>query len=293
MWAIGIHGGAGFVRGTAPERQTEVLETTLAWAVTELAQDAPALDVVEGTVRLLEDSGQFVAGKGSHPNTDGAWELDASICDGATRRCGAVAALTGVYPPISIARAVMERTERVLLVGDGARRFALEQGFAMIDIPSKFFVTAGPRDDTALGSLHGTVGAVALDLKGNIAAATSTGGTFGKPPGRVGDSPIVGAGTWADASIGVSCTGIGEYFVRTAAAHKVAMLHELAGDALDGAVHSVIAEIGGIGGHGGVIAIDRAGTVTYAFNTESMRLARANAAGLWEFGIKLAADPSG
>ncbi len=290
MWAVGIHGGAGLLQGTAPERQTEVLESTLAWAEAELARDGWALDVVEGAVRRLEDSGEFVAGRGSHPNTDGAWELDASICDGLTRSGGAVAALTGVYPPISIARAVMDRTERVLLVGEGARRFALDQGFAAIDIPSRFFTTAAPRDDASGGPQHGTVGAVALDKRGAIAAGTSTGGTFGKPPGRVGDSPIIGAGTWADASVGVSCTGVGEFFIRAAAAHKVAMLCELAGHTLDGAVQNVIAEIGGMSGEGGIIATNRAGRVTYAFNTEAMRLACANATGLREIAVKVAGD---
>ena len=282
MWAVGIHGGAGPLQGQNAHAQRRVLETTLAWAQRVLADGGTALDTVEGAVRRLEDSGVFVAGKGSRPNKSGGYELDASICDGPTRRAGAVAALAGVYPPVSIARAVMEKTEHVLLVGEGARQFALAQGFAAIADPKRFFAppSAG---EPAPG--HGTVGAVALDQTGAIAAATSTGGTLGKMPGRVGDSPIVGAGSWADDRVGVSCTGKGEFFIRVAAAHAVAMRGCDGGTALGDALERTLADIAALGGEGGILAVDAAGAVRYAFNAETMRVALASSAGLREVSV--------
>ena len=284
MWAIAMHGGAGPVRGSLLGAQHAVLEAALAWAEAELARGAAALDVVEGAIRRLEDAGEFIAGRGARPNTAGIWELDASICDGRERKCGAVAALAGVYPPISIARAVMERTRHVLLAGEGARRFALEQGFAAVDDPKGFFVpTREPADDG--GGAHGTVGAAALDATGAIAAGTSTGGTTGKLPGRVGDSPIVGAGSWADREVGVSCTGEGEYFIRTAAAHQVAMRFALAPDSWPGTIGTVLAEIAALGGSGGIVAVNRRGEVDYAFTAEAMRMALSTSAGRREVGV--------
>jgi beta-aspartyl-peptidase (threonine type) len=279
MWAIAIHGGAGSVSESAAAADCGVLDDTLAWAQAELARDASALDAVEGVIRRLEDSGRFVAGKGSSPNAAGEWELDASICDGRTRRSGAVAALRGVYPPISIARAVMERTKNVLLAGEGAQAFARECGFVEIDDPPAFFSPRSDRRPGADGIGHGTVGAVALDAAGSIAAGTSTGGISGKRPGRVGDSPIIGAGTWADDSVGVSCTGAGEFFLRTAAAHSVSAYCRLAGLGLGAALAAVLAEIAKLGGAGGVIAVDRGGDLDYAFNTDAMRIAVANSSG--------------
>jgi isoaspartyl peptidase/L-asparaginase-like protein (Ntn-hydrolase superfamily) len=275
MWAVGIHGGAGPVKGSALDWQHAELEATIAWAEAALRDGAPALDAVEGAIRRLEDSGQFIAGKGACPNTEGQYELDASICHGPTRASGAVAALAGVYPPISIARAVMERTKHVLLAGDGARRFALENGFAAIDDPRGFFMPS----TAASTQSHGTVGAVALDTSGAIAAGTSTGGITGKRPGRVGDSPIVGAGTWADDCVGVSCTGQGEFFIRTAAAHAVAMQARSAGISLDSILTVVLADVTSLGGEGGILAVDRQGDVIYAFTTEAMRVAVSSSTG--------------
>ena len=286
MWAVIIHGGAGAV-GREPRATVEpVLDAILAAAEAALIGDAAALDVVEGAVRGMEDSGLFVAGKGARPNRAGQYELDASIMDGSSRRTGAVAALAGAYPPIAIARAVMERTGHVLLAGEGARAFALAQGFTAIANPDAFFAprlgAAGPAPG------HGTVGAVALDTRGRIAAATSTGGTERKLPGRVGDSPIVGAGTWADGRTGVSCTGKGEFFIRTAAAHQVAMRLGLGGAALREAVEATLADIAGLDGEGGIIALDAAGAAHYAFNTKAMRVALATSGGRREVRLALA-----
>ena len=294
MWAIGIHGGAGAVGREPQGAQERELESVLAWAERALTGGAAALDVVEGAVRRMEDSGRFVAGRGSRPNLAGQYELDASIMDGRSGRAGAVAALEGVYPPVSIARAVMERTDHVLLAGDGARRFALGQGFAAIEDPRAFFAphiaATGPAGSA---EPHGTVGAVALDGSGAIAAATSTGGIDRKLPGRVGDSPIVGAGCWADALVGVSSTGRGEFFLRTAAAHEVAMRMRLAGASLEDALAASLEEVARIGGDGGMIAVDATGALAYVFNTSAMRLARSNADGMREVGVKMRPDVKG
>jgi len=279
MWAIGIHGGAGSLAESAIEADCRVLDEATTWAQGQLAQGSRALDVAEGVVRLLEDSGKFVAGKGSSPNLAGEWELDASICDGHSQRCGAVAALSRIYPPISIARAVMERTNHVLLAGEGAFRFARECGFEEIGDPTTFFSPSRNFRPVRGGNGHGTVGAVVLDLAGDIVAATSTGGIAGKRPGRVGDSPIIGAGSWADTSVGVSCTGIGEFFLRTAAAHSVSAYYRLSGLGLNEAINAVLADVAKLGGKGGLIAIDHRGDVKYTFNTEAMRIALADSTG--------------
>jgi len=292
MWAIAIHGGAGALGESAIAADCRVLDETLAWAEAELARNAGALDVVEGVIRRLEDSAQFVAGKGSSPNSAGEWELDASICDGRSRRSGAVAALRGIYPPISIARAVMERTKNVLLAGEGAQAFARDCGFSEIRDPAAFFAPRRERPRTPDGTGAGTVGAVALDSTGAIVAGTSTGGISGKRPGRVGDSPIIGAGTWADDLVGVSCTGAGEFFLRTAAAHSVAAQCRLVGLGLGAAIAAVLAEIAQLGGGGGIIAVDHDGALDYAFNTDAMRVAMASSSGLREVRVaRRAAKP--
>jgi beta-aspartyl-peptidase (threonine type) len=279
MWSIAIHGGAGSLSEPAIAADCRVLDGVLARAERALEAGAQAIDVVEEAIRGLEDSGHFVAGKGASPNTAGVWELDASICDGRSQRCGAVAALRGVYPPISIARAVMERTKNVLLVGEGAYAFARDCGFAEIDDPSTFFTPSRDRSASAGRPDHGTVGAVALDVAGVIAAGTSTGGISGKRPGRVGDSPIIGAGTWADGSVGVSCTGVGEFFLRTAAAHSVSAYYRLSGLDLGASINAVLGDVATLGGAGGLIAVDHRGNVTYAFNAEAMRVAVADSSG--------------
>jgi L-asparaginase / beta-aspartyl-peptidase len=279
MWSIAIHGGAGSLSEPAAVADCLILDRVLVRAERALAQGVAALDVVEEAIRGLEDSGNFVAGKGALPNTAGVWELDASICEGRSQCCGAVAALHGVYPPISIARAVMERTKNVLLVGEGAYAFARECGFAAIDDPSTFFLPSRSRSASADAPNHGTVGAVALDGAGIIAAGTSTGGISGKRPGRVGDSPIIGAGTWADGSVGVSCTGVGEFFLRAAAAHSVSAYYRLSGLDLGASIAAVLGDVAKLGGAGGLIAVDHRGNVTYAFNTDAMRVAVADSSG--------------
>jgi L-asparaginase/beta-aspartyl-peptidase (threonine type) len=280
MWAIGIHGGAAPLRGFRPEGDVATLGEALAVGIQLLEQGAGALDVVENTIRLLEDSGRFIAGKGACPNSLDEFELDAAICDGSTRKVGSIAAVSGVYPPISIARSVMDNTNNVLLVGLGARSFALSQGFPAIEDPASFFTPSSSVKGTPDGLVHGTVGAVVLDSLGKIAAGTSTGGTIGKRSGRVGDTPIVGCGTWADGYVGVSCTGQGEFFLRTAAAHSVSAKYREGAISLDDALKSVLREIAELGGEGGLISVDVKGEVGYVFNSEGMRIAVADSTGL-------------
>lgn len=288
MWAIGLHGGVGPRHEEDAAGDIAIFEAILNGAVEALADGASALDVVESAVRTMEDCGRFVAGKGSRPNTANRYELDAAICDGATRKAGSVAALEGAYPPISIARAVMEKTSHVLLVGNGALKFAVSEGFEMIDDPDRFFV----HDDSteAETRTHGTVGAVVLDTRARIAAGTSTGGTLGKRPGRVGDSPIVGAGTWADENAGISCMGHGEFFLRAAAAHSVAIRCGEGGLTLQAALDRTINDVGALGGDGGIVAVHANGEVSYTFNSKSMRVARANSSGLREAMIAKASE---
>ncbi len=286
MWAIGIHGGAAPLRGFSPDEDVKVLQSALDIAIQSLSAGAGAVDVVESAIRTLEDSGRFIAGKGACPNASGEFELDAAICDGGTRKVGAIAALSGTYPPISIARAVMDRTNNVLLVGAGAKEFAIAQNFGKIEDPKSFFTPSSAVKGNPDALVHGTVGAVVLDCRGMIAAGTSTGGTIGKRPGRVGDTPIVGCGTWADRFVGVSCTGQGEFFLRTAAAHSVAARYR-EGATLEEAVDSIVREVAALGGEGGLISVDVKGQVRYAFNTEAMRVAVADVSGRRDVRIAL------
>lgn len=224
----------------------------------------------------MEDSGLFHAGKGSSPNSKGVVELDASIMHGRQRTAGSIAAVTSIKNPIKTARYVMEQTEQVLIVGSEADLLAELSGSEIVG--PDYFV---PCDEigAALPSM-GTVGAVVLDLNGDIVAATSTGGTLRKRAGRVGDAPIIGAGTYAVNNVGgISCTGVGEYFLRTSAASRVIARMELLGESAGAASGSILSEITELGGSGGMIVIDQRGTVSMPYSTSGMYRASIDAAG--------------
>ena len=274
--ALALHGGAGVSLHRDYTREIAHMNGLVEAARDRLHSGAAALDVATETVAALEASGLYVAGRGASPNTEGRYELDASLMDGWSTLAGAVAALEGFQSPISVARAVMERTQHVMLAGEGARLFAETERLAGIDDPDRWFTRAGGGDEAAKrpGELsHGTVGCVVRDGEGRLAAATSTGGVFNKLPGRVGDTPLIGAGTWADRTAAVSCTGLGEFFIRVAAAVQVALRVELARQPLAEAAEAVLAEIGRLGGDGGLIAVDAEGRIAMPFNSDGMKRA--------------------
>ena len=274
MTALILHGGAGARRERDYTAETAHMREVVAAMKARLDAGASALDVAVETTVLLEDSGLYVAGRGASPNLAGAYELDASLMDGATRKAGAVAALQGFRNPVVAARAVMDRTPHVMLVGEGASLFALDQGLEMIGDEDAWFTRAGQGEDNhPPGTLsHGTIGCCVLDDQGRLAAATSTAGVFGKMPGRVGDTPIPGAGSWADGRVAVSGTGQGEYFIRIAACVQVSW-RVAAGQTLAEAGRAVIDEIGDMGGDGGLIALDRDGNIAAPFNSQGMKRA--------------------
>ena len=288
MIAIAIHGGAGVIsRATMTEENERAYRADLGRALDAgyavLDAGGSSLDATVAAVRILEDSPYFNAGHGAVFSNAGINELDAAIMDGATLKAGAVAGVRHIRNPIELARMVMDRTAHVLLTGEGAEEFALEQGVALV--PASYFYTerrwqqleeARRGGKVAAADIDigyfGTVGAVARDHKGNLAAATSTGGMTNKRWGRIGDSPIIGAGTYADnASCAVSATGSGEYFIRTVVAHEICVRVRIGGqsaaDAARDVVHKTLKEIGG---DGGVIVVDRAGELSLEFNTEGM-----------------------
>jgi len=284
-WALAVHGGAGTVPKAGLDADEEAavraaLTAALQAGARALAAGAASLDVVEQAVCALEDSPLFNAGKGAVFNARGEHELEASIMDGRTLKAGAVANLRGIRNPVTLARWVMERTPHVYLAGEGAIAFAQSEGMELI-APDYFWTEqswgALKRERLRAGrerrSLeHGTVGAVALDSHGNLAAATSTGGITNKLAGRVGDSSVIGAGTYAsNESCAVSCTGQGEYFMRAAAARDICALVEYGERSARAAAAMVIREkIARLGGHGGVIVVDRRGGVFSVFNTGVM-----------------------
>jgi L-asparaginase / beta-aspartyl-peptidase len=287
MYAIAIHGGAGAVpRATlSVERERpyfDALAAALDAGYAVLARGGPSLDAVIAAVRILEDDPLFNAGHGAALTRDGAVELDAAIMEGRQLRAGAVASVRHIKNPIELARRVMEKSRHVLLVGAGAEEFALEEQFTLV--PNHYFRTAARLEQLELeqrgqrvsdlvppGS-QGTVGAVARDADGNLAAATSTGGLTNKRPGRVGDSPIIGAGTYAKNGVcAVSATGHGEYFIRAVAAHHVCAAVEYRGLSLEQAVHELLHGIlGGLGGDGGLIAVGGDGRLVMDFTSEGM-----------------------
>lgn len=302
---IAIHGGAGTIsRSAGTMAQTEAYHAALHGILTAaqslLAGGGSALDAVSLAVDLLEECPLFNAGHGAVFTRDETHELDAAVMDGASLRAGAVACVSRIRRPLRAARAVMEHSGHVLLVGAGAEAFARERGLEMV--APDYFSTEARRDQlrralasgasvldhdgAALvfrgsasaaaplqeGSKLGTVGAVALDAHGNLAAATSTGGMTNKRPGRVGDSPLVGAGTYADnRTAAVSCTGTGEIFMRTAAAYDICARMAYAGVSLDEAAKEVVMKVlPPLGGRGGLIAVDAQGNLSLPFNTEGM-----------------------
>jgi len=291
-----IHGGAGSIeRGKiSPEiekeyeaKLTEALET----GYKILSDGGTSLDAVETVINILEDSPLFNAGKGAVFTHNGLNELDASIMDGSTLNAGAVARLTRIKNPITLARGVMEKSEHVMMVGDGAEQFGVENGFELVD-PLYFYTEKSwealqralkkeeelkSKDQAALldiapGDKHGTVGAAALDMHGNLAAGTSTGGMSNKKYGRAGDVPVIGAGTYAkNVTCAVSCTGHGEYFIRLGVAKDISDMMEYKMISLDEAANEVIHQkLEELGGTGGLIGIDKYGNITMPFNTSGM-----------------------
>jgi len=282
-----IHGGAGVVaRDVTPEREKAVraaLQRALESGYAQLKAGKPALDAVTAAITILEDDPLFNAGKGAVFNHDGKNELDAAIMDGSTLRAGSIANVHRVKNPILLARAVMEQSPHVMMVGDGAEQFAKSVGIELV-APGYFHTDERwrqlqsalkeEREKTAAPAKaphHGTVGAVALDTQGHLAAGTSTGGMTNKRYGRVGDSPIIGAGTYANAKCAVSATGWGEYYIRANAAHDICARVEYGGKPLAQAAKEVVMDvIPKLGGDGGVIALDADGNFAMPFNTEGM-----------------------
>lgn len=318
--ALAVHGGAGAARRLDPQDEAgrrDALARSLRAGHALLLAGAPALEAVEAAVRVLEDHPGFNAGLGSVLTSAGRVEMDACVADGATRRFGAVAAVSRLANPVSAARAVMEDGRHVLLVGEGAERFAFGAGLPAVaseslatDLRRAQLARAARAGRTALDhdasgpdavepeepappeaepGAQGTVGAVARDAAGRLAAATSTGGMTNQHPGRVGDSPVPGAGTWADADCAVSGTGTGEAFLRVAFAHQVAARVRFTGAGLQEACRDALAEVAALGGRGGCIAVACQGEPVLCFDTTAMFRGAVGADG--EARVALYAEP--
>ena len=298
MYSLAIHGGAGTIRRETMTPAIEAgfhagLRTALLAGHAVLARGGSAMDAVTAAVMALEDDPQFNAGRGAVYTSAGTHEMDAAVMDGRDRAAGAVAGILGPLHPVLAARAVMEHSEHVLLIGPGALAFCRANGVEFTNA-AHFHTerrwqalqaelarrTAAAADTRSDADRHGTVGAVACDAAGNLAAATSTGGMTGKLPGRGGDSPGIGAGTWADnATCAISATGHGEFFIRHAVAHEIASRMRFLGEGVAEAAEKVVAELGALGGSGGLIAVDAAGNVALPFNCDGMYRGRIGADG--------------
>lgn len=296
-YSIAIHGGAGTLlkEHMTPAKEqayTAALDEAITLATTILENKGTAVDAVAAAVRSMEDSPLFNAGKGSVFTTNGTHEMDASIMDGSNRSAGAVSMVTGIKNPVDLARLVMEKSEHVFLAGEGAMEFAKSQNIDVL--PPDYFHDQLRYDQwqeikgsdnfqldhsVKKDAKFGTVGAVALDQHGNLAAATSTGGMTNKKWGRIGDSPLIGAGTYANnATCAVSCTGSGEYFIRGVVAYEVSALMEFKNMTLQEATHEVVQKrLLELGGDGGLIALDAQGNIALEFNTAGMYRAFAKA----------------
>ncbi len=294
-WRLVIHGGAGVIERSrlTPEQDRDIraaLDRALAAGQDVLASGGAALDAVEAAVRVLEDDPHFNSGRGSVFTWDGTIEMDAAIMDGRDRNAGAVTGVTATRNPIRLARAVMENSPHVFLSREGANQFSVEQGLPQ-ESP-EYFQTAERRrqldelrarpsaEHFDMHLKYGTVGAVALDSQGHVAAATSTGGLTGKRWGRIGDSPIIGAGTYADdRACAVSATGAGEFFIRAGVAHEICARMRIGAEHPQAAADAVMAEVAAMGGSGGVIVVTPAGDGLYSFNTPGMYRGEASPAG--------------
>lgn len=297
-YVVVIHGGAGTIlkKDMSPELEEQYrakLKEALTQSYQKIKEGKSSLEAVEAAIVVMEDSPLFNAGKGAVFTSDGRNELDASIMYGKDKSAGAVAGLTVVKNPIKAAIAVMQKSEHVMMIGKGAEQFAKKEGLEIVN--PKYFWTQHRWDalqkvkkaelkanqPNAMNNSHypsyywvdkkfGTVGCVALDRDGNISAGTSTGGMTNKKYGRVGDAPIIGAGTYADKNVGVSGTGWGEFYIRTSAARTVAAKYEYQNKDVKTATQEVMLEIEKLGGDGGMIALDKNGNVAMTFNTEGM-----------------------
>lgn len=299
-WSIAIHGGAGTMSRAAmtPAKEAEyraALDHALKAGEAVLASGGNAVDAVTAVVTTMEDDPHFNAGRGAVFTWEGRNELDAAIMDGRTRAAGAVAGVTTVKNPVRLARAVMEKGPHVMLAREGAEQFARENGLELVD-PQYFFtperwqqlqeMKAQKLSWYDVDRKFGTVGAVAVDSAGHVAAATSTGGMTGKRWGRIGDSPVIGAGTYADdRACAVSATGSGEFFIREGVAHEICARLRFTHDSAQAAADTVMAETGALGGDGGVIVVTPDGQAVFSFNTAGMYRARGNSAGLHEVAI--------
>jgi beta-aspartyl-peptidase (threonine type) len=286
-YALVLHGGAGSMNfENLPESRQQVyiaaLDTALSTGLDILKGGGTSIDAVEAVIRYMEDNPLFNAGRGSVFTAEGTNEMDASIMCGQDLNAGAVACVSNIRHPISAARAVMERSPHVILSGQGASEFAQEAGLEIVD-PSFFFTEDRFRSLQRMKAEeeHGTVGCVALDAAGNLCAGTSTGGMTNKKYGRIGDSPVIGAGTYANNNTcGVSGTGHGEYFLRWTVAHDISALMEYRGMDVEAAAREVIeGKLASAGGDGGVICLDRYGRVAMVTNTSGMFRAFGNSDG--------------